>query len=244
MKLMTLNLWGGTVQAPLLEFIRKHQDVKIFCFQEVYHRASGRISTDERVATLDIMDQIQALLPGYQLFFQPIVGQGYGMASLIHPDIEVVQEEKFWVYENLSYPGYGADHSRMVQWMSCVIEGRLWSILNFHGLWNGQGKTDSPDRLDQSRRLRALMNFVERPLILCGDFNLRPDSQSFAILKEDMRDLGGEAGVTSTRTSFYPKAEKFADYILVSPEVVVREFAVLPDEVSDHAPLYLEFETA
>ncbi len=35
---------------------------------------------------------------------------------------------------------------------------------------------------------------------------------------------------------------RIADYALVSPDVAVVDFKVLPDEVSDHAAMYLDFE--
>jgi hypothetical protein len=41
-----------------------------------------------------------------------------------------------------------------------------------------------------------------------------------------------------------PAEPNFADYILVSPEVVFESFRVLPDVVSDHSPLYMEFHLA
>jgi endonuclease/exonuclease/phosphatase family metal-dependent hydrolase len=56
-----------------------------------------------------------------------------------------------------------------------------------------------------------------------------------------LRNLVAEFGVASTRTSLYTRPEKFADYVFVSAGVEVRGFRVLPDEVSDHAPLMLEF---
>jgi endonuclease/exonuclease/phosphatase family metal-dependent hydrolase len=62
------------------------------------------------------------------------------------------------------------------------------------------------------------------------------------MLEDGMRNLIREYKITSTRTSFYPKTEKFADYFFVSPEVQVNDFQVLPDEVSDHAPLLLSFK--
>lgn len=40
MKLMTLNIWSGHVHAPLLAVMQKHQEVDIFCLQEVYHNAT------------------------------------------------------------------------------------------------------------------------------------------------------------------------------------------------------------
>ena len=56
----------------------------------------------------------------------------------------------------------------------------------------------------------------------------------------DLRNLIKEYGITSTRTSLYPKEGKFADYVFTSKGVDVETFKVLPDEVSDHAPLYVK----
>ena len=58
----------------------------------------------------------------------------------------------------------------------------------------------------------------------------------------DLRDLVQEFNISSTRTSYYTKEPKFADYIFISKNIDLKDFKVLPDEVSDHAPLYLEIE--
>ena len=50
-----------------------------------------------------------------------------------------------------------------------------------------------------------------------------------------------EYGITSTRSSVYMKPGKFADYIFVSGAIQVENFATIPDEVSDHLALRLEF---
>jgi len=79
--------------------------------------------------------------------------------------------------------------------------------------------------------------------VLCGDFNLLPDTESLKRLEGiGLRNLIKEYGITSTRTSFYDKPAKFADYALVSEGIEVKDFKILPDEVSDHSPMYLEFE--
>ncbi|MCU0680644.1 MAG: hypothetical protein MUF50_05100 [Planctomycetes bacterium] len=51
--------------------------------------------------------------------------------------------------------------------------------------------------------------------------------------------------ITCTRSSYYRNLAShthFADYAFISPEIMVNNFFVLPDEVSDHLPLFLEFE--
>ena len=56
-----------------------------------------------------------------------------------------------------------------------------------------------------------------------------------------MRNLIADYHVTSTRSQLYKKDIKFADYILTSPGIKVKDFKVLPDEVSDHLALELDF---
>jgi len=59
-----------------------------------------------------------------------------------------------------------------------------------------------------------------------------------------MRNLIKDYDITSTRSKLYTKHKKpvlFADYIFTSPEIEVRDFKVLPDVVSDHLPLLLDY---
>ena len=117
------------------------------------------------------------------------------------------------------------------------------SVMNFHGLWNGRGKGDSADRLVQSRRLLDFLASRREPFVLCGDFNPRAaDRKASGCSRRRARETSSpNSASTSTRTSLYTGPERFADYVFVSPGVDVSAFRVLPDEVSDHAPLMLEF---
>ena len=241
MELITLNIWGGHVRHPLLEFITSHREVDIFCFQEVYHNAPHKISNEDRAVSLNIFSELQNLLPDHNAFFRPVVQNIYGIGIFIKKEITVLAEGDINIYDNPHYSGRGPAHSRILQWLKCQVNDQIYAILNVHGLWNGMGKTDTPDRMAQSRRIKDFVDSVATPKILCGDFNLRPDTESVKILEKDMQNLIQIYNVNSTRTSFYPKEEKFADYIFTSPEIFVNKFSVLPDEVSDHAPLLLDF---
>lgn len=241
MRLITLNIWGGHVLSPLLEFIKTHAATDVFCFQEVYHRAEKKISDDDRAVSLNIFSELQELLPQHQAFFRPVVGDVYGIGTFVKNGIDVIDEGEITIYENPKYRGSGPAHSRNLQWVKCQIEGQVHTVMNVHGLWNGRGKSDAPERIRQSERIKAFIDRVETPKILCGDFNLRPDTESIEMLQRGMRDLIRQFNVSSTRTSFYPKQERFADYIFTSPEIKINRFEVLKDEVSDHSPLLLDF---
>ena len=167
----------------------------------------------------------------------------YGIGIYIKKEIPLLEEGEISIHPSRSAPGeIDGHHARNLQWVKIKVEGKDVTVVNVHGLWNGKGKSDTPDRLDQSRRIKEFMDQVATPKILCGDFNLRPDTESLGMIKEGMNDLVYMHNVSSTRTSLYGKEEKFADYIFTSPEIKINEFKVLPHEVSDHSPLYLDFE--
>lgn len=242
MKLITLNIWGGHVRDPLLKFIRAHREIDIFCFQEIYHNAPKKISTEDRAVSLNIFSELQALLPCHRSFFRPVVDNIYGIGIFIKSDIDVFGEGEVMIHHNPDYQGLGPAHSRNLQWVECRINNQNHVIMNVHGLWNGMGKADAPERIAQSRKIREFMDGIDAPKIVCGDFNLRPDTESMKILEQGMSNLIRTYNVASTRTSFYPKEKKeqFADYVLTS-KVTVNYFEVLKDEVSDHCPLLLDF---
>lgn len=241
MKLLSLNIWGGNVAQPLLKFIKDHKNIDTFCLQEVYKKAPCKFSTDDKEAHLDIFSDIQALLPNHKGFFNPVIEDWYGISLFIKQSIPVIEEGFIYIHENQNYPGRGPTHSRSLQWAQCQLDEKSCIILNVHGLWNGAGKTDSPERIKQSQKIKTFMDSVKGPKILCGDFNLRPDTESMRILNQGMINLIQTHNITSTRTKLYDKEEGFADYILVSPEIQVNDFKILPDVVSDHAPLLLDF---
>jgi endonuclease/exonuclease/phosphatase family metal-dependent hydrolase len=134
-------------------------------------------------------------------------------------------------------------HARNLQFATVDGPAGPLSVVNFHGLWNGLGKGDSDERIAQSRRIIDFLRGRREPLVLCGDFNLLPETESLRMLESaGLRNLVAEFGVRSTRTSLYRRPERFADYVFVSDGIDVGDFRVLPDEVSDHAPLLLEFD--
>ena len=92
------------------------------------------------------------------------------------------------------------------------------------------------------------LNGVGGPKILCGDFNLFPDTKSIAVLKQVMKSLTDEFGIETTRSRLHFENFKgeaipdtISDYMFVSPEVRVDSFSVPDIEISDHLPLVLDF---
>lgn len=115
-------------------------------------------------------------------------------------------------------------------------------VVNVHGHWTGKGKSDDDDRIKQSEKIVNFLDMISLPKIVCGDFNLLLNTKSIAMIDAKLKNLIKEHKILSTRTSLYKKEERHADYVFVSPDIKVNSFKVLPDEVSDHSPLFLDFE--
>lgn len=251
MKLISLNIWGGKISGPLSAFIKKRAvDTDLFCFQEVLKGGDGQTSRGE---TKGCYELIGNLLADYQGYFAAYGDGGYYSESLKNADFQY--GVACFVKKNLkqSFAGDTVLYDAGTAWSD--YDGKLAAgaalavkvmdceIVNVHGLWQSNQKQDSDARLEQSKRIIDLANKTTGRKIICGDFNLRPDAKSLEMIENlPARNLIKEYGIQSTRSAHYDKDMKFADYVLISPEVEVINFNVLPDEVSDHLAMNLEFK--
>lgn len=260
MKLICLNLWGGKLLEPLLAFITAHaSDTDIFCFQEMLDTDTAPAPANESGACVDLYARVSRALPGFHGYLAPtkegIVFQTavdfsvrQGLALFVRENIPVTKVESVFV----SGPSTGVGKFpysllRNIQFAEVVAEGRPLTIFNFHALLDDGNKRDTPVRLEQFRKVRDLLGGVGHAKIFCGDLNVYPDTESIRMFSEaGMKDLIKDFGVQTTRNDRYSGVKEYADYIsdyaFTSPGVRVRSFTALPDEVSDHLALVLEFE--
>ncbi len=255
MKIISLNTWGGRAgKEKLLSFFDNYKgEIDIFCLQEIwsspYEHLEGTPAGGRSIEHSEIMvygmQEISSLLSGYKAYFHPQHLDNYGLMLLVRKNLSILNEGEVFVYRHKGYVPEGdvGNHARNIQYVAIETKNGPITVMNFHGLWNGKGKGDSEDRLVQSDRIVSFLSKISTPVIFCGDFNLNPDTESLKKIGESgLRNLISEYGITSTRTKLYTKPGKYADYIFASDQVGVKDFKILPVEVSDHAPLYLEVE--
>lgn len=259
MRIISLNTWGGKAgKEKLLSFLKSHADTTdVFCLQEVWsaaykhldgHLAGGVAIKLEQIMTHGLQE-ISAVLPNHTPFFRPHFMDNYGLLMFMNKNLPVLDEGEVFVYkENGHVPeGDVGTHARNIQYATIETVTGPITVINFHGLWTGTepgvGKKDSPERLEQSDRILEFTNKLQNPFILCGDFNLLPDTESLRKFEDaGLRNLIREFGIISTRTNLYTKPIKFADYAFISKDITLKDFKILPDEISDHAPLLIEVQ--
>lgn len=266
MRILSLNVWGGMLYRPLLDWLPT-VDADVICLQEVSRApdASGewltyRDGAVELAQRAHLYDEIAAALPGHDGIFAPTARgqlldgdtpcwQQFGLASFVRQGVPVIAQAMDFIHGAYSPDGFGA-HPRGRNTHCLKLHdhrgGSAITVAQLHGLRDASGKHDTPARLAQTEKLVALIRRVWRPderLVVCGDLNLLPASRTFAILADELglADLVTARGFDDTRTSHYAKPGRYADYLLVTENVQVDAFDVVAEpEVSDHRALLLD----
>jgi endonuclease/exonuclease/phosphatase family metal-dependent hydrolase len=258
-----VNTWGGALADELIAWL-PGSGADVVCLQEVT-RTSGltgwtRFEDGERALPqrADLFDDVRSAMPRHQSIFLasdsgPVHDdtggrhrQDFGLATLVAERLPVVGVDSTFVHGQFvdHVEWTVADRPRIALAVRTVDRdaGRSVWVVQVHGLRDPAGKADSVARRGQAQRLAELVRRVRTPqdlVVVCGDFNLLPDSETFEILAEiGLTDLVGAA---DTRTSHYPKPVRHASYLLVSDVAAVERFEILAGpEVSDHRALILD----
>lgn len=246
MKLITLNIWGGKVFEPLMNFFKmRAEDTDIFCLQEVFNnppQIKSKVQT--KVAKEDIYKDIAEVLKDFDGYFAPTQDGEESLTIFVKKKFGVQEIADQFVYRwrNAMEGNDASTYGINVQYTKFSKSEKNYMVCNLHGHWTPNFKGDNPARLEQSQNIKKMLDNFKGAKILCGDFNVAPDTKSMEILETSMTNLVKKYKVATTRSHFYTKEHKFADYILVSPEIQVKKFEVIQDVVSDHLALMLEFD--
>lgn len=265
MRILSLNAWGGTLHSPLMKYLAE-VDADVFCLQEVARSPAtesdwltyrdGDVELQQRA---NLFDEIAAVLPGHDGFFCPTargelfdgdssVASEFGLATFVRRGHSIIGQALGFVHGSFSPDGWGAHprarNAHCIRLFDHDADGAI-TIAQMHGLRVPGGKDDTPERQAQAGALARLIGEVwpgKERLVVCGDFNVLPESVTFRSLAElGLTDLVVSRGHTDTRTSHYQKDGRFADYMLVNDMVDVAGFdVVIEPEVSDHRALLLE----
>lgn len=261
MRLLSLNVWGGRVKDRLIPFLSSSaKGTDVFCFQEVLRVAAAEESewreaikfgdsfAEGTVPDGSIFGDAKRALKGYSPFLtKPYAYGGIRLATFVSDGVRVARSDVHSLQVDQRQRARGKDiwSKPVLQYTQVAKGGKKYNILNFHGLWvYKKWHCDTPRRIEQSRAIIDFISGLKGKTIFCGDFNLTPDTESLRMLEESgLRNLVTEFGVKSTRTKAFWTArdDPFADYVLVSEDVKVRDFRVMDVAVSDHLPLYLDF---
>ena len=243
MKIIQLNIWGGKLGKQIIEILQK-ETPDLVCFQEVIVFPAGK-EGDLFFSTLEKFKQAGDFAHS---FFSPVFGFSYmkqkadfGNAILsMHPfqETKAVFTRKEYIDDQEMLDG--DFNIRNLQHVTLKVGGENLNVLNHHGHHLHEHKNGDVETVRQCKIIADYVQALQGKTVLCGDFNLAPESSSLSELNMLLVNQCIRTKVSTTRTSLTHKAE-VCDYIFTSSNIEVKRFDVLTDIASDHKALVLEF---
>ncbi len=242
-KILTLNLFEGGLFWENIRTFLLREDFDILCLQEAFN---GDV---HQPPSFQSIRRLNALLPGFYSYYSPELfeiwphGQGDG-GNLIYSRFPLSQERTIFLhkdYQKIHRPQREDDFShypKNLQHVVATIGEKKLHVCNMHGIWGLDGGDTSERLLMSDRIVKEIAG--KSPLILTGDFNLKPNTQTIAHIEKHLRSLF--AGEMETSFNMRHKtnpgyATAVVDMMFASTDIKVVEKKVCQDDVSDHVPL-------
>jgi endonuclease/exonuclease/phosphatase family metal-dependent hydrolase len=246
-KLIQLNIWQGRIISHVVRFLAAEQP-DIVCLQEVYSSAEQLPGWN----SFSGLEAIRAQFPEYHCFFAPVSAHSvmgkrvvYGNAILSRLP---VGEEQIG-FTNGEYVDdldkQYLDNIRNYQ--TCTItlpDGKKLSVVNHHGYWD-KNPLGTHETIASMEIAKQAAQALPNPVIMTGDLNVTDESPAMRVFDGFLEDLTTTRGVKTTLTQLARAFDNNnmvpCDHILVSPEVVVQNFTVSDEIMSDHKAVILDF---
>jgi endonuclease/exonuclease/phosphatase family metal-dependent hydrolase len=248
MKVISLNSWGGRMTKQFSDFITEQMSsTDVFCFQEVLKGGRGLTKREEFKSEYEDISAILSHFTGY--FFS--YGEGgyyqepmndldfqYGIACFVRSNLTQSLGKGITLYDlSKKWSDYTGGFAAGAA-LAVLVEDKV--VVNVHGFWQGGIKEDTEAKLEQSRLLIELADSFEGKKVICGDFNLLPQTQSIQLFRDRYQDLIQVYDIRDTRGALYRKELRYSDYAFVDNTLSVKSFSVPPIEASDHLPLFID----
>ena len=264
MKLLCLNVALFEANNHFLSQFLKEQQSDILCLQEITRALEKSVQKD--YVTKDIVDDATPHLSSF--FFGPNSIMGNFKQKNFHGKelytfefgglmefgnytksrYKITKAQNVFVQNCFTYATDGSkwpeEDFRAVLVSDHVIDGKKLRVLNYHGVWT-RNKLGNELSLQANKIINKLALQAEGEVIICGDFNLFPETPSMKVFGKKFESLVDTFAISTTRPAsneLNHHKRNVVDYVLVSKGVTVKNFHVPKSDVSDHLPLILDFE--
>lgn len=243
MKIIQANIWGGKLSQQIIDFVHAEQP-DFVCMQEV-NDLKGRAGY-QYFATLD---EIKAAAGCNHSFMAATYSSRFMERELSFGNA-ILSKTAFASTKTVFTHGehihnFDAEQNegniRNFQVAAVDISDVRLNILNHHGYYVPDSKAGNDETMHATKMIADALRQLEGPIILCGDFNLAPASESLGLINRELTNLSVANGLKRTYNQL-SAIQDVCDYIFVNDQVKVLDFQMSEEVVSDHKALILEFE--
>ena len=239
---MSLNMWQGRLERVLLKHLEK-SGVDFACMQEAVEydgQSLGLISSFHKIGNSLGLDE---------QFFSKLISIKFGdkelaFGNVIYSRVPFTQASTIFTrgeYKNDFNFDVDDYNIRAFQHAQVEINGKKLNLLNHHGHHIDSHKLGDNETMRQVKQIIEYIKSLEGYVILCGDFNLSPESDSIKLIDKYLANLSTLYSLKTTRSKLTYKNE-VCDYIFVSRDIKINSFVMDETIISDHNALILDFD--
>ncbi len=242
MKIIQANIWVGKLKFQLTDFFEE-QPADIVCMQEV---SDLKGSAGPFFATLEDVVEAgnfsdSAMAPVYRANY---MNRDMGFGNAVASKFPIVESKTIFTYGGYQEQADELESDmnvRNFQHLVLDVAGKRLNVLNHHGFYVAGSKAGNQETLRQMNIIAEYIKKLDGPIILCGDLNLTPETESMRVFNGLLTNLSAKNNLTSTFTDLNFN-NAVSDYILVNDQVTVNSFEMLEVLISDHKALILDFD--
>jgi endonuclease/exonuclease/phosphatase family metal-dependent hydrolase len=264
MKLISLNVALFEPNNPELIPFLKRESPDIICFQEVTRSLGDKV--DKRFISKNSIDgatnNLEFNFFGPTSVFGEINMKDFHGQENFHFDpkgllelgnytkskYKILKAQSIFLEGDFTYdPGqvrWPDEQYRAILMVDLSVNNHILRVINYHGIWT-RNKKGNDKTYKACKKILDYAYSFKGNVIICGDFNLFPETPSIKVFEKDFTNLIDRFKVKTTRPSsneLSGNGRNIVDYVFVSPNVKVSNFKVLDEDISDHLPLVLDFD--
>lgn len=245
-KVVQVNIYKGQYLKDLVKFL-KVENPDVICMQEV---TGGIANLCDNPGDLFIKLKHELGLDGvFNADYHLSDGDGFmGNAVLTrfkikHKNVVILNEHDIISLEASNSSSFWQNGPRHL--LDCTVdlpEEENIHFMSVHSAWTAP-PTDTLETIRQANVIASYLKSLERPYILCGDFNAVIQGKTIGIINDVANNLMFNSGVLETTN---PKVHKISprgyliDYIFASKDIRINRLTVPKITVSDHLPIVAE----
>jgi endonuclease/exonuclease/phosphatase family metal-dependent hydrolase len=247
-KLVSLNLWHGTLIEECVEFLEQ-QNADIVLLQEVHNGLDTNLPPRLRSLNI-ILDKLnypnhvyaQALLFNHPEGKIPNGNAILSKYKIATSDFLFFNEGFNPAYDDIpeNYPRY----PRVLQHAQLEADAGELNVYNFHGVWDLDGDNYSERRRETSEKIIDAIKSKQN-VLLGGDTNAKPTNQAIKNIEEHLKSVFG----TTLKSTFNMRrkdnpgyATAAVDMLFVSPHIKILSKDCPDVDISDHLPVIATLE--
>ncbi len=245
MRLLQINVWMGRLTRQLLPFIESYQP-DIITTQEMFS-ADGNVGLPDN--TFHLLDLVKQAGSYEHVYFSPTyeavyAGVTVGCGNAILSRYPLRHREMFFTngeFQKFDVSAVFESNIRNAQVVSVELPAGQLSVVNHHGYWE-PNPTGSEKTVACMAKVAERIRGLNGPLLLAGDLNINPGTPAMKLFEGLLEDLTATYNVGDTLSVLGKVPGVAPDHILINDGVVVKDFRVLNELVSDHKALLLDFD--